>query len=73
MQFIKSIFILFFSISMFSVAQENDETSQNKRPDFVLVFTKTEGYRHESIATGVKALRELGRENNFIVIRTESS
>ncbi len=73
MQSIKFIFILFFSISMFSHAQENTDTLQRKRPDFVLVFTKTEGYRHESITTGVKALRELGRENNFIVIRTESS
>ena len=73
MQFIKSIFVLFFSISMFSFAQEETDTTPRKRPDFVLVFTKTEGYRHESIASGVKALRELGRENNFIVIRTESA
>lgn len=72
MKFIKSIFIIFFSVSMFSFSQENLDTAPKKRPDFVLVFTKTEGYRHESISTGVKALRELGRQNNFIVIRTES-
>ncbi len=73
MQFIKSIFIIFFSVSMFSFGQESTEDTSSKRPDFVLVFTKTKGYRHESIATGVKALRELGRQNNFIVIRTESA
>ncbi|MDT0606122.1 ThuA domain-containing protein [Croceitalea rosinachiae] len=73
MQFIKSIFIIFFSVSMFSFSQEEADPAPKKRPDFVLVFTKTEGYRHESIATGVKALRELGRQNNFIVIRTESA
>lgn len=72
MKFIKSIFIIFFSVSMFSFSQENLDAAPKKRPDFVLVFTKTEGYRHESISTGVKALRELGRQNNFIVIRTES-
>lgn len=73
MKFIKSIFIIFFSISLICSAQETPNTTPKKRPDFVLVFTKTEGYRHESISTGVKALRELGRKNNFIVIRTESS
>lgn len=73
MKFIKSIFIIFFSFSLISSAQETPNTTSKKRPDFVLVFTKTEGYRHESISTGVKALRELGRKNNFIVIRTESS
>lgn len=69
MQFIKSIFIVLFSFSMILNAQETSP----KKPDLVLVFTKTEGFRHESIATGVKALRELGRKNNFIVLRTESS
>jgi len=70
MQFIKSIIILLFSISISLNGQESE--APTKRPDLVLVFTKTEGYRHESIATGVKTLRELGRKNNFIVLRTES-
>ena len=70
MQFIKSIIILLFSISISLNGQETE--APTKRPDLVLVFTKTEGYRHESIATGVKTLRELGRKNNFIVLRTES-
>ncbi len=72
MKFIKSIAITFFCISLTLSAQE-DPVPVRKRPDFVLVFTKTEGYRHNSITAGVKVLRELGRENNFIVIRTESS
>ena len=76
MKFIKSIkliIILFFSISITVSGQEAETPPQPKKPDLVLVFTKTEGYRHESIATGVKALRELGRKNNFIVLRTESA
>ena len=72
MQFIKSIIIMLFSISITLNGQETKTETQTKRPDLVLVFTKTEGYRHESIATGVKTLRELGRKNNFIVLRTES-
>ena len=42
-------------------------------PELVLVYTKTEGYRHENIPKGVQALRELGRENGFIVLQTETS
>jgi len=42
-------------------------------PELVLVFTKTEGYRHKSIEKGVKTLRELGRENGFIVLQTETA
>src|SRR5215210_8234241 len=33
----------------------------------VLVFTKTAGYHHVSIADGVRAIQKLGQENNFNV------
>ncbi|UGU18259.1 ThuA domain-containing protein [Sinomicrobium kalidii] len=39
----------------------------------VLVFTKTEGYRHKSIETGVALLEKLGEENRFDVIHTEDA
>lgn len=39
----------------------------------VLVFTKTEGYRHESIEVGVQTIMELGRENDFKVTHTENA
>ncbi|HXR83267.1 MAG TPA: ThuA domain-containing protein [Hanamia sp.] len=39
----------------------------------VLVFTKTEGYHHASIADGVKAIQKLGAENNFEVDTTSNS
>jgi cytochrome c len=37
----------------------------------VLVFTRTLGYRHDSIGAGVAALEKLGREDGFIVDQTE--
>lgn len=73
MKFIKSIIVVLFSISIAVSGQETETETPPKKPDLVLVFTKTKGFRHESIATGVKALREMGRKNNFIVLRTESS
>ncbi|MDW5289495.1 ThuA domain-containing protein [Formosa sp. PL04] len=41
--------------------------------DQVLVFSKTEGYRHQSIELGVKTLEELGAENNFVITHTEDA
>jgi type 1 glutamine amidotransferase len=51
---------------------QEEPTEAPKKPDLVLVFTKTAGYRHQSIEKGVKTLRELGRNNNFIALQTES-
>ena len=39
----------------------------------VLVFTKTEGFRHTSIETGVQAIQDLGTEANFEVFHTEDA
>lgn len=43
------------------------------KQDQVLVFTKTDGYRHESIAVGVETIKELGKANKFTVVHTEDS
>ncbi len=39
----------------------------------ILVFTKTEGYRHKSIEKGVSTLTELGLQNGFGVVHTEDA
>jgi cytochrome c len=39
----------------------------------ILVFTKTSGYHHESIAVGVPAIMKLGLENNFLVDSTSDA
>src|ERR1700756_4641766 len=39
----------------------------------VLVFSKTAGYRHSSIANGIAAIRKLGQENGFAVDATEDA
>lgn len=45
-------------------------TKQEKR---ILVFSKTKGYRHESIEDGKKALIELGKKNEIAVDTTEDA
>jgi type 1 glutamine amidotransferase len=52
---------------------ETKATDSVKMPELVMVFTKTVGYRHQSIEKGVQTLRELGRKNGFIALQTESS
>src|SRR5438132_420548 len=41
-------------------------------PSFrVLVFSKTTGFRHDSIPAGISAIQKLGQQNNFAVDATE--
>jgi type 1 glutamine amidotransferase len=40
-------------------------------PYQVLVFSKTAGFRHDSIPAGIQAIRELGAANGFTVTATE--
>jgi type 1 glutamine amidotransferase len=39
----------------------------------VLVFSKTAGFRHDSIEAGVTAIQDLGEQNNFTVTATEDA
>ncbi|MDE2996922.1 MAG: ThuA domain-containing protein, partial [Bacteroidota bacterium] len=39
----------------------------------VLVFSKTAGYRHDSISAGIAALESLGTEHEFDVVATEDA
>ncbi|GIF10165.1 ThuA domain-containing protein [Actinoplanes teichomyceticus] len=39
----------------------------------VLVFSKTAGFRHDSIGAGVQAIKDLGAANNFTVTATEDA
>ena len=48
--------------------------SDNQLSDFdVLVFSKTDGFRHQSIPAGIRAIKELGEEYNFTVTATEDA
>ncbi|MBT8264173.1 MAG: ThuA domain-containing protein [Muriicola sp.] len=48
-------------------------TEEMVQPAPILVFTKTAGYRHESIEKGVATLQDLGKEHNFSVLQTEDA
>ncbi|MER5647580.1 ThuA domain-containing protein [Streptosporangium sp. NPDC002524] len=42
-------------------------------PFEVLVFSKTAGFRHDSIPTGIQTIRDLGTANGFTVTATEDA
>ncbi|MFG2342574.1 ThuA domain-containing protein [Streptomyces phaeochromogenes] len=59
-----------------SDSSEPSGTSASKKPskgDRVLVFSKTAGFRHDSIPEGVAAVKSLGDENGFRVDATEDA
>jgi cytochrome c len=47
--------------------------SCSTKEEKVLVFSKTTGFRHGSIAAGIKAVEKLGAENGFSVEATEDA
>jgi cytochrome c len=67
LRLIRYFFILMLSWTMLSCGP-------TKRPESrLLVFSKTAGFRHASIAAGQEALFQLGKENGFAVDTTENS
>jgi len=62
-------FFVFISSTMFA---------QEKKPEFetpahILVFSKTSGFRHESLSSGIKMLFDLSKSQNWTVTATEES
>lgn len=59
----KYMFVVICMISLISCNQKDE----------VLVFSKTEGYRHESIEVGVESIKALGLEHGFNVSHSEDA
>ena len=48
-----------------------EEPEEGSKTNSLLVFTKTEGFRHGSIEKGVATLKELGEANDFTITETD--
>ncbi|WP_316798966.1 ThuA domain-containing protein [Pedobacter frigidisoli] len=62
-----SICLLVCSIILFQSFINSKKTAR------ILVFSKTKGYRHNSIETGKLAIQKLGLSNNFVADTTENA
>jgi cytochrome c len=73
MQFCKSPFSFSWLLLCLCIALLacNKEVPQGEAT--ILVFSKTSGFRHESIPAGIAAIQKLGVENNFKVDTTENA
>lgn len=59
--------------AIISIAALSTPAAAAAAPYDVLVFSKTAGFRHDSIATGIQAIRDLGAANGFTVTATEDA
>lgn len=64
--------LLFLILALLAGSCSQSATSF-KSPLRVLVFSKTEGYRHESIGAGKQALLAMGKKHDFAVDTTEDA
>jgi type 1 glutamine amidotransferase len=55
------------------IACGSDPEAKPKQHARVLVFSKTTGFRHDSIPAGIAAIRSLGKANGFSVSATENA
>lgn len=70
--FICSLTIL--TASLISCSEQSRSAVPNTpEQERLLVFTKTEGFRHASIPAGVEALREMASENGWDIRHTEDA
>lgn len=69
----KLTFILFFMLLATFGCNAQEEQPEFDQQMNVLVFTKTSGYRHASISSGVKMLYDLSKEQNWNLTVTENA
>ena len=73
--FFSSCLFVLFTLSFCNAApDEGNLLAEKPLQDIkVLVFTKTNGWEHRSIPTGIEALKKLGEDNGFEVTETRWS
>lgn len=65
--------VLAVSIIITSCKANQEIKVVKKEKNKVLIFSKTNGWRHKSIPSGIAAIKKLGIENDFLVEATEDS
>jgi len=65
-----SYFLMVLIISTFNCTSQND-MPEFEQPLKILVFSKTDGYRHTSISAGIKMLFDQNKQQNWVVTATE--
>ena len=70
----KKLFLfVFVAALLFSTVSAQNQEVKKPDPINVLVFSKTKGFRHNSISNGIKMISDLGRKENWVVTSTENA
>lgn len=62
------LFLPLMLVAFFTMSSSPEKANQK-----ILIFSKTNGFRHSSIPVGIAAIKKLGLENGFDVDATEDS
>lgn len=65
--------LLILGNTLTSCSGESTEAKFQENSDTILIFSKTEGFRHQSIEEGAKEIKELASENNLEVLHSENA
>jgi type 1 glutamine amidotransferase len=70
----KNLILSFLVMAFFVIAcNAQDDKPAFEKPINVLVFSKTLGYRHESISSGLKMLYDQSKKQNWVITATENA
>jgi len=69
----KNLLFTFISLVVFAFACTAQDKPAFDKPVNVLVFSKTAGFRHESISSGLKMLYDQSKKQNWVITATENA
>ena len=69
----KNLLFLLLPFLILNVACIAQKEQKFEKPINVLVFTKTSGYRHASISSGLKMLSDQCKRQNWVITTTEDA
>lgn len=71
--YVKTFLLICMAGICFSFCKPEKKVDHPEKKRTVLVFSKTNGFRHDSIEKGTETIEALGKDNGFEVIHTEDS
>ncbi|MDB4583580.1 ThuA domain-containing protein [Draconibacterium sp.] len=69
----RNVLLLILSFLMISTTSNAQNKPEFEEPINILVFSKTSGFRHASISSGLKMLYDNSRKQNWIITATEDA
>ncbi|NQU53176.1 MAG: ThuA domain-containing protein [Bacteroidetes bacterium] len=69
----RNLLLLLLSFLMINTASNAQKNQEFEKPINILVFSKTAGFRHASISSGLKMLSDNSRGQNWVITATEDA